>query len=173
MNGYSSLGEDSVCLVMKSFDMRSLEKLTVALMQFTQEVIRCTMTFVSCIGRQGWSETSPTLWQSVSSVRRWKQNICILQDWNWENITIDIVLSFPLTLRKKDAIWMIVDGLTKEFSLPSSLHCLYIVKAGRVIHHRYNTTRWNVGFHYLWSGSSIYFEILEKFTRSLRFETRL
>ena len=34
--------------------------------------------------------------------------------WKWDNITMDFVSSFPLTQRKHDAIWVIVDRLTKS-----------------------------------------------------------
>ena len=36
----------------------------------------------------------------------------ILQ-WKWDNITMDFVFDFPLTQRKHDAVWVIVDRLTK------------------------------------------------------------
>ena len=34
--------------------------------------------------------------------------------WKWDNITMDFVSSFPLTQRKYDAVWVIVDRLTKS-----------------------------------------------------------
>ena len=37
----------------------------------------------------------------------------ILQ-WKWDNITMDFVSGFPLTQRKHDAVWVIVDRLTKS-----------------------------------------------------------
>ena len=40
--------------------------------------------------------------------------------WKWDNITMDFVSNFPLTQRKHDAIWVIVDKLTK------SAHFLHI-----------------------------------------------
>ncbi|KAG8498138.1 hypothetical protein CXB51_007053 [Gossypium anomalum] len=41
------------------------------------------------------------------------QPITILE-WKWERITMDFVSGLPLSLRKKDAIWVIVDRLTKS-----------------------------------------------------------
>ena len=34
--------------------------------------------------------------------------------WKWEHITMDFVTHFPRTSRKHDAIWVIVDQLTKS-----------------------------------------------------------
>ena len=34
--------------------------------------------------------------------------------WKWEHITMDFVTHFPRTLRKHDAVWAIVDRLTKS-----------------------------------------------------------
>ena len=37
-----------------------------------------------------------------------------IPQWKWDNITMDFVFSFPLTQRKHDAVWVIVDRLTKS-----------------------------------------------------------
>ena len=34
--------------------------------------------------------------------------------WKWDNITMDFVIGFPRTRRQHDAIWVIVDRLTKS-----------------------------------------------------------
>ena len=39
--------------------------------------------------------------------------IPILQ-WKWDNIAMDFVTSFPLTQKKHDSAWVIVDRLTKS-----------------------------------------------------------
>ena len=36
-----------------------------------------------------------------------------IPQWKWDNIAIDFVSGFPLTQRKHDAIWVIIDKLTK------------------------------------------------------------
>ena len=41
------------------------------------------------------------------------QSIEILE-WKWENVTMDFVCDLPNTRRKHDAIWVIVDRLTKS-----------------------------------------------------------
>ena len=35
-------------------------------------------------------------------------------EWKWEHITMDFVTHFPRTLRRHDAVWVIVDRLTKS-----------------------------------------------------------
>ncbi|KAL0395508.1 UNVERIFIED_CONTAM: Transposon Tf2-12 polyprotein [Sesamum latifolium] len=37
-----------------------------------------------------------------------------IPEWKWEKITMDFVIGLPRTLRKHDAIWVIVDRLTKS-----------------------------------------------------------
>jgi hypothetical protein len=33
--------------------------------------------------------------------------------WKWDDISMDFIVGLPLTARKKDSIWVIVDRLTK------------------------------------------------------------
>jgi hypothetical protein len=35
-------------------------------------------------------------------------------DWKWDNISMDFIVSLPLTAHKFDSIWVIVDRLTKS-----------------------------------------------------------
>ena len=37
-----------------------------------------------------------------------------IPQWKWDNITLDFVSDFPLTQRKHDVVWVIVDKLTKS-----------------------------------------------------------
>ena len=37
-----------------------------------------------------------------------------IPEWKWDNITMDFVSDFPLTQRKHDVVWLIVDRLTKS-----------------------------------------------------------
>ena len=41
-------------------------------------------------------------------------NLIPIPQWKWENITVDFVSGFPLTQRKHDSVWVIVDRLTKS-----------------------------------------------------------
>ncbi|KAA3477171.1 Gag protease polyprotein [Gossypium australe] len=34
--------------------------------------------------------------------------------WKWDRITMDFVTSLPLTPKKKDAVWVVIDRLTKS-----------------------------------------------------------
>ena len=36
-----------------------------------------------------------------------------IPQWKWDNITMDFVSGFPLTQRKHDSVWVIIDRLTK------------------------------------------------------------
>ncbi|KAA3483950.1 DNA/RNA polymerases superfamily protein [Gossypium australe] len=38
----------------------------------------------------------------------------LIPEWKWDRVTMDFVSGLPLTPRKKDAIWVIVDRLTKS-----------------------------------------------------------
>ncbi|KAA3461825.1 DNA/RNA polymerases superfamily protein [Gossypium australe] len=38
----------------------------------------------------------------------------LIPEWKWDRVTMDFVSGLPLTSRKKDAIWVIVDRLTKS-----------------------------------------------------------
>ena len=37
-----------------------------------------------------------------------------IPQWKWDNITMDFVSGFPLTQKKHDSVWVIVDILTKS-----------------------------------------------------------
>ena len=39
-------------------------------------------------------------------------NPLLIPQWKWDNITMDFVSDFPLTQRKHDVVWVIVDRLT-------------------------------------------------------------
>ena len=41
-------------------------------------------------------------------------NLIPIPQWKWDNITMDFVSDFPLTQRKHDSVWVIVDRLTKS-----------------------------------------------------------
>ena len=43
-----------------------------------------------------------------------------IPQWKWDNITMDFASNFPLTQRKHDSVWVIVDRLTKF------AHCLLV-----------------------------------------------
>ena len=41
-------------------------------------------------------------------------NPILIPQWKWNNIAMDFVFSLPLTQRKHDGIWVIIDRLTKS-----------------------------------------------------------
>lgn len=74
-------------------------------------------------------------WRSVLLANSLKQNIKVpsgllqnlpIPEWKWDQITMDFVTGFPTTRNKKDAVWVVVDRLTK------SAHFLAIQKTDRV-----------------------------------------
>ena len=38
----------------------------------------------------------------------------MIPEWKWDRVTMDFVSGLPLTPSKKDAIWVVVDKLTKS-----------------------------------------------------------
>ncbi|KAK5785438.1 hypothetical protein PVK06_040024 [Gossypium arboreum] len=38
----------------------------------------------------------------------------MVPEWKWDRITMDFVTGLPLTPKKKDAVWVVVDRLTKS-----------------------------------------------------------
>ena len=41
-------------------------------------------------------------------------NLIPILQWKWDNIAMDFVSGFPLTQKKHDSVWVIVDRLTKS-----------------------------------------------------------
>ena len=37
-----------------------------------------------------------------------------IPEWKWDQITMDFVVGLPLTRRKHDSVWVVVDRLTKS-----------------------------------------------------------
>ena len=50
-----------------------------------------------------------------------------IPQWKWDNITMDFVSGFPLTQRKHDAVWVIVNRLTVFTSYRFDLTTPWIV----------------------------------------------
>ena len=50
-------------------------------------------------------------------------NLIPIPQWKWDNIIMDFVFAFPLTQKKHDSVWVIVDKLTKSAHfLPTRLN---------------------------------------------------
>jgi hypothetical protein len=47
--------------------------------------------------------------------------------WKWDDISMDFIMGLPLTARKKDSIWVIVDRLTKTAHF-IAVHTTYSVQ---------------------------------------------
>jgi hypothetical protein len=60
------------------------------------------------------------------------KSLCLLQPlsvpmWKWDDISMDFIVGLPLTARKKDSIWVIVDRLTKTAHF-IAVHTTYLVQ---------------------------------------------
>ena len=61
-----------------------------------------------------------------------------IPQWNWDNVTMDFISDFPLTQRKHDAIWVIVDKFTKSthflpIQLDYSMDCLEELHVSEIV----------------------------------------
>ena len=89
---------------------------------FIQVLLRCTMIWKIHIGGMGWREMLQILCLSVSLVSKWSWSIrdpldycsnCLFQSEKWDMIAMDFVSGYPRTSSCYDAIWVIMDRLTK------------------------------------------------------------
>jgi transposase InsO family protein len=53
--------------------------------------------------------------------------------WKWDDIIMDFIVGLPLTARKKDSIWVIVDRLTKTAQF-NAVHTTYSVQQYAVLY---------------------------------------
>ena len=67
--------------------------------------------------------------------------------WKWDNVTMDFVTKLPKTLKGHDAIWVIVDRLTK--SAHFKLIRVPIRKASSVICERDSGKAWSASIDYI------------------------
>ncbi|KAA3480623.1 integrase [Gossypium australe] len=82
------------------------------------------------------------------------QPIMILE-WRWERVTMDSISGLPVTLKKKDLIWVIVDRFTKsahfipvriDFSL-ERLAELYVSEINKLHEALGTKLNFNIAFH--------------------------
>jgi hypothetical protein len=76
------------------------------------------MIWGSNSGGQEWSEKLLAMYQNVIPIRRSKPGGLLqplsVPDWKWDDISMDFIVGLPLTARKFNSIWVIVDRLTKS-----------------------------------------------------------
>ena len=78
--------------------------------------------------------------------------------WKWEHITMDFVIYLPRTSQRHEAVWVIVDWLTK------STHFLVV---RQVVHTRDHLVTWSTtSFYCIGPGSQVYDSLLEEFSKS-------
>ncbi|KAA3473055.1 DNA/RNA polymerases superfamily protein [Gossypium australe] len=80
----------------------------------------------------------------------------MIPEWKWERVTMDIVSRLPLSPKKKDAIWVIIDRLTK------SAHFIPVCMDFSSDRLPELYTGWSACLHYFRQRSSICILILEQ-----------
>ena len=68
-------------------------------------------------------------------------------EWKWEHVTMDFVTYFPWTQQRHDAVWVIVDRLTKSAHFFSSADDLLIGEILPVLHSRNSPATWSTSIH--------------------------
>ena len=86
-----------------------------------------------------------------------------IAEWKWEHITMDFVTHLPRTSWKHDAIWVIVDRLTKSAHFFDRTDDLQTGGILQVIYTGDSTVAWSSSLHIFKSGSSVYGSDLEEF----------
>ena len=87
-------------------------------------------------------------------------------EWKWEHITMDFVTHLPQTSRKQDAVWVIVDRLTKSTHFSCCTDDLHIGGILQVIHTIDRPIKWSVSLYRIRPGSQVYGSLLEEFPES-------
>ena len=94
-----------------------------------------------------------------------------IPQWKWKEITMDFVVGLPKTRKQHDAIWVIVDRLTKAAHfLPIRIN-QSLESLGRFIHQRNCSTTWSTSLYHIKSRSSVYFSILGPVATGLGYKT--
>ena len=93
-----------------------------------------------------------------------------IPEWKWEHIAMDFVVGLPKTTRGNDAIWVIVDRLTKSahflpFRVNASLD-----KLAQLYMDEHRTIPWNTSVDNFRSRSSFYLKILARFADRIRIQ---
>ncbi|KAL0308949.1 UNVERIFIED_CONTAM: hypothetical protein Sradi_5837200 [Sesamum radiatum] len=90
-----------------------------------------------------------------------------IPEWKWKKITMDFVVGLPCTLRKHDAIWVIVDRLTKSAHfLPIRLGDSLDKLAELYVSEKHEIT-WRACIYCVGQRSSIHLTFLGKFTKGI------
>ena len=68
-------------------------------------------------------------------------------EWKWEHVMMDFVTHFPQTPQRHDAIWVIVDRLTKSAHFSSRADDLHIGEILSVVYSRDSPATWSTSIH--------------------------
>ena len=68
-------------------------------------------------------------------------------EWKWEHVMMDFVTHLPQTPQRHDAVWVIVDRLTKSAHFSSHTNDLHIGEILPVEYSRDSPTTWSTSIH--------------------------
>ncbi len=89
----------------------------------TQELLKCTKTWSLITSGLVWKKdiadyvTRCLTCQQVKAKHQVPSGLLqpiIILEWKWDQVTMDFISGLPLTQEKHDAIWVIMDRLTKS-----------------------------------------------------------
>lgn len=90
--------------------------------------------------------------QQVKAEHQWPaeqlQSLPILE-WKWENITMDFVIGLPRSRKGNDAVWVIIDRLTKSAMFLPMKMSDSVEKLARIYINEVITT-WSANFYSFW-----------------------
>ena len=69
-----------------------------------------------------------------------------MAEWKWEHVTMDFVTHFPWTPQGHDAVWVIVDWLTKSAHF-LALRMTFTFEILMVVYSRDSPTTWSTSIH--------------------------
>ena len=78
---------------------------------------------------------------------------------------MDFVTHLPRTLRRDDAVWVIVDWLTKSAHFSSIVGDLHTGGILEVVYSRDCPATWSVSLYHIGQGSQVYDTLLEEFPK--------
>ncbi|KAL2243563.1 UNVERIFIED_CONTAM: hypothetical protein Sindi_0474300 [Sesamum indicum] len=117
------MGDEFVCLIRMGYTKRFCEKLIMHHM-------RCILAMKKDVAK---FMAKCMTYQQVKAEHQapaGKLQPLSIPKWKWEKITMDFIMGLPRTFRKNDAIWVIVDRLTKSAHVQRSP--IYLTLLGRL-----------------------------------------
>ena len=83
-------------------------------------------------------------------------------EWKWEHVTMDFVTHFPRTPWRHDAVWVIVDRLTKSAHFLAMRMTFTLEEILQVVHQRNRPATWSASIHSVGHRPEVYGALLEE-----------